>query len=101
MAVTSTLIQTEFPEFSETDTTLIDAKIADAVKRVNASVWGDLTDDGVKYLACHLIAMSPEGEQSRLELKSGPDAGKATTTYWLEYERLRIASGAGLACKAI
>lgn len=95
MAVTAASIQAEFPEFAETDTALITAKIGDATRRISAEIWGNLTDDGVKYLACHLVAMSPLGEQSKLELKSGPDAGKSTTEYWLEYERMRaiVASG--------
>ena len=88
MAVDAASFIIDFPEFSETDTALIDAKIADAVGRVSAETWADLTDQGVKYLAAHLIAMSPLGEQSRLELKAGPDAGKSTTEYFLEYDRI-------------
>lgn len=93
MAVTATILKAEFPEFDDTPDAIVDARIADAVLRVSTSTWGTLTDVGVKYLACHLIAMGPLGEQAKLDLKSGPDAGKSTTEYFLEYERMmRIVS---------
>lgn len=98
---TAAIIKAEFPEFDELTDAYIDAKIADATGRVGAEAWGALADQAIKYLACHLLAMSPLGEQSKLELKSGPDAGVQVTTYLLEYRRLLAQSGAAAACGVI
>ena len=93
MAVSAAQIQAQFTEFAETPTPLIDAKTADATKRISATIWGDLTDDGIKYLACHLIALSPQGEQSKLMVE------KEITEYWLEYVRMRTIVSSG--CRTI
>ena len=82
MAVTSADILAEFPEFADVTPTDIDFKIADAVGRINAAVWGDLTDQGVKYLTCHLLAVGPLGEQAKLETEEGG------TVYFQTYKRL-------------
>jgi hypothetical protein len=83
VAVTAADIKSEFAEFSDLDDALIDPKIADAVQRVSSDTWGDLTDHGVKYLACHLIAISPLGEQAKLFTKTGE------TTYLQEYNAVK------------
>ena len=89
MAVTAAQIILEFPEFADIPVADIDFKIADAVGRINAEIWGTLTDQGVKYLACHLLAVSPLGEQAKLETEEGG------TVYFQTYERLMksVASG--------
>ena len=100
--VTPAQIALEFPEFDEIvagDVVKVQAKIDDAARRLSEEQWGTLFNDGVKYLACHLIALSPFGEQSKLELKSGPEAGTMTTTYFLEYKRMMRSIAAG--CRVI
>lgn len=93
MAVTAAQIQAEFPEFAETPDAVIDAKIADAQARISTATWGSLNDQGVKYLACHLIAMMPQGEQSKLMVE------KEVTEYLLEYRRLLASVASG--CRVI
>lgn len=66
MAVTNADIIARFPEFANTDTLLIDAAIADATEQVSADVWGDKTDQGVRWLTAHFLATSPFGEPARL-----------------------------------
>ena len=74
-----------FPEFTDVHAeypTLLDAKLGEAGRRVSASVTGDLYPDLVGYLAAHLVATSPQGQQAR----QASDKGR--TTYLDEYERL-------------
>jgi hypothetical protein len=68
MAVTAAQIQAEFPEFADTDSALIAAKIADAADELDELAWGPLYDQAVKYRACDLLALNPRGEQARLSL---------------------------------
>jgi len=83
MTVTPQNFVTAYPEFRETDYNLVVEKIASAELRVQAAVWGDQRDDGVKLLTAHLIAMSPDGERARLS------ADSSKTLYWDEFDRLR------------
>jgi hypothetical protein len=75
-----------FPEFTDVSTEtpgLVAAKLAQAARRVAAgSVAEFLRDDLIAYLAAHLIATSPQGQQARLS----SDAG--SSTYLSEYQRL-------------
>lgn len=86
LAVSVGQIQAEFPEFTNTDPALIGYKLADAERLVDFG-FGPLRDDAVKYLACHLIALSPHGEQARLVESQEP--GGATTTYERHYLLLK------------
>jgi hypothetical protein len=71
MAVTSDSFLAFFPEFQPAGIRQIDEAIAEAVRNTDAAVWGDKTDDGVKWLAAHLLALSPFGQQARLSSKEG------------------------------
>jgi len=75
---------------------LVEAKIAEAVLQVDDGVWGDKTDLGVSYLACHLLSMSSFGQHTRLQPASAK-VGRtdAITTYEREYQRIKstVASG--------
>lgn len=74
-----------FPEFTDVHDehpALISAKLAEAGRRVSASVTGDLYTDLVAYLAAHLIATSPQGQQARLASEAG------SSTYWVTYQGL-------------
>jgi hypothetical protein len=93
MAVTAAQIKSEFTEFANTDSGLISGKIADALAVLNEQAFGTRYDVAVKYLACHLVALSPGGEFARLK----PDevgADGARTLYEREYMRvLRTLAG--------
>lgn len=67
MAVTADQIRDEFPEFAKTSAKLVQAKLGEAALRCEATAYGALYDMAVKYLACHLIAMSPGGEALRIK----------------------------------
>lgn len=75
-----------FPEFTDVNTEtpdLVSAKLAQATRRVaEGTVSAFLRDDLIAYLAAHLIATSPQGQQARLS----SDAG--SSTYLVEYQRL-------------
>lgn len=88
MAVTAAQIKAEFPEFADTADADIDAKIADAVSCVNVDAWGDQTDFGVKYMAAHLLAISPLAECAKLDTDGN-------TVYLTIFERKKrtVASG--------
>lgn len=80
----ATLLE-RFPEFTDVNAehpALISAKLAEAGRRVSASVTGDLYQDLVAYLAAHLIATSPQGQQARLASEAG------SSTYWVVYQGL-------------
>lgn len=78
-----------FPAFQRTDRDVVEAKIAEATRGIDAAVWGDLADDGIGYLAAHKLAMMPGGEHARLiPANAKPIRGEALTTYEREYKRL-------------
>lgn len=83
MSVTVDQIQTEFPEFAQTDPALVGFRLAEAERLVDRDAYGALTDDAVKYLACHLICLMPHGEPARLVAEQSP--GGASTTYERQY----------------
>jgi hypothetical protein len=73
-----------FPEFDEKgiDTRLIEMAIAEAERGMNKKWWGELFEQGSYFLAAHKLAISPMGENCRL------DGTEEKTIYQLEYERL-------------
>lgn len=88
MTVTRAQFLADFPQFDEADTDLVDAKLAVAVRRVGTA-WGDLQDDGIKYLTAHLLAIDPRSETAaRAPATAGAD-NWSKTTYLREFERLR------------
>jgi hypothetical protein len=90
--LTSASFVQEFPEFFnaiEKYPGLVDAKLAEASRRIASKVWGEKTDDGIKYLAAHLLALSPYGQGMRLVAKDGG------TVYQETYERLKREVAAG------
>lgn len=61
-----------FPEYNEVNDEpmcqpMIDRCLRDAQIFVDAAVWGDRYEAGVFYKAAHLLAMSPFGENARLQ----------------------------------
>jgi hypothetical protein len=92
VAVTVDQIKAEFTEFANTDAQLVSSKIADATAMLNAIAFGERYDFVTKYLACHLVALSPGGEFARLDPNKEPDG--ARTLYEREYLRfLRALAG--------
>lgn len=87
MTVTVDQIKAEFPEFANTDSALIGFRLADAERLVDRGAFGIHTDDAVKWLCCHLIALAPHGEPARLVESQEP--GGATTTYERHYLALK------------
>jgi hypothetical protein len=89
VTVTRAQLLVEFPEFTNTDDGILDARLAEAYRRTPAEVWGDLRDDGVKYLAAHLLAQSPYARELKLMDKDGQ------TRYGIERKRLEsiVATG--------
>ena len=83
MAVTVDSFLTHHPEFRPAEVSLIQAKISDAVLRVDASIWGTKTDNGVRLLAAHTLALSPFGQNAKLVSKEGQ------TTYGQQYAQAR------------
>jgi len=78
-----------FPEFSGAPESLVLACIAEAESRTPADVWGEKRDQGVQFLAAHLLAMSPNAKDMRLK------ADPSQTIYLMERKRLArtVASG--------
>lgn len=74
----------KYPEFDgqAKNLRLIGAKLAEAGRRVDPAVYGDLADDAQAALAAHLLASSPMGQNAKLVAKDG------NTTYGKEYKRL-------------
>lgn len=82
----------EFSEFADVPATVVDAKLALAELRTDASVWGERVDAGIYYLTAHLLAMSPNA--TALAKCCLPD-GK--TTYL--QERMRMVRALGSAAR--
>jgi hypothetical protein len=81
--------QARFPEFRNTDTTLVSAQLNDAALQIDSCVWGPLAGVGHGYLTAHRLALSPFGQQARMVAKNG------TTTYQTHYEKLVQIVGSG------
>lgn len=72
----------KFPVFKDAAPTLIQSKLDDAAGQIFAPTWGDKADQGQAYLAAHLLAIDPMGEDMRLS----KDSDK--TVYFMNYKRL-------------
>lgn len=70
-----------FPEFSRLPDPTIKDAIARGTARTNSTVMGDQTDEAIGYMAAHLLALSPYGQQARLS-----EPGKMTTYYQHWYD---------------
>ena len=83
MAVSVEQFRLEFPEFVNANEGLLAGKIADATAMLNASAFGTMHDQAIKYMAAHLVALSPNGEFARLDPNEQNDG--ARTTYERQY----------------
>lgn len=88
MTVTRASFLAAFPVYTNTPTGLIDARLAEAQRRVGP-LWGDLQDDGVSYLTAHLLAIDPMGESAARSNAMNGALNYGRTTYLVEFERLQ------------
>lgn len=89
MAIDAATFKGEFPIFARTDDALVATKLAHAANRIDQRVWGSKYQDGVFYLAAHLLSVEPNGQNARLTSKEG------SSTYFEEYTRLQMIVGFG------
>ena len=89
MAVTRASFIVMFPEFTNSNTALVEAHLASAALEVDTEVWGDKADTGIMYLAAHRLALSPYGNSAEMVSKGG------VTSYQVHYEKLQrqVSSG--------
>ena len=81
--MTSTVFLLRFPEFANAPIEIVRAALTAAALSVAADVWGDLTAEGIGYLAAHKIASGPGGFGVRTETKA---TGYQRTLYGAQYE---------------
>jgi hypothetical protein len=74
VTVTRDSLRKAFPTFDNAPDDMVDAGIARAELQVDGDVLGTQVDVAVLFLACHEIAMDPEGEDLRLENEDGESA---------------------------
>ena len=53
MAVTATTFIQRFPEFSNLESAVITATIAESQRQNDSDLWGDQYDDAVNYMTAH------------------------------------------------
>lgn len=80
----------QYPEFAAVGDALVEAKLADALSRTDATGFGDDADAAQGLLAAHLLGIAPGGQTARQE---GND--KARTSYLEERQRLARARFGG------
>lgn len=71
-----------FPEFGQTDLSLITATLNDAALQVDTNVFTRFSGTYHGYLTAHMLALSPFGQGARLVAKDG------TTTYQTHMKRI-------------
>jgi hypothetical protein len=59
------------PEFSTAPTALLNATVAQAAARTDATVFGALTDEAHRWLIADILACSPFGREAQLAPKPG------------------------------
>lgn len=61
MTVLAASIKSRWSEFASLEDATVTAAIEEAGRRVSSTAWGDLADDGVRYLAAHILAQDIAG----------------------------------------
>ena len=93
--------RTGFPEFNGVTDGMVQMWLNAAQLRIDQGIWGafgtspNLTnaDFGHGYLAAHLLATSPFGQNARMVAKEG------STTYWQNYVKyMRLVSSGYRVC---
>lgn len=90
MTLTTAQFKTRWTEFAETSDELVQETLDEAYLRTDSRLFGARTDKAAGLLAAHLLSISPQGQQARLESKDG------STNYWAERQRMnQVAAGGG------
>ena len=76
MAVTSTSFIARFPEFSNQDSAVVTATIAEAQRLNDEDLWGDQYDDAVNYMTAHLLAGRTQSIGQQIGIASSPRTTK-------------------------
>lgn len=71
MPVTAAEFKAAHPEFVNCTDDEVTAKLADAALLCPDAVWGDFADQGTRYRAARMLALSPMGRDVKLVNKDG------------------------------
>ena len=92
MAVSVASLKERFTEIGPTPEAVVSRAIAEARRRTSAKAFGDRYDDAVALRAMHLLAISPQGLNARVE--GAPPGSLESTTHGGELKQLmREAAG--------
>lgn len=78
-----TQFRARFPEFSGVEDTTIEATLAEALLRLNTTIYGKRIDEAQGYLTAHKLALSPYGQAARLAAADGK------TTYSIHFKEIQ------------
>src|SRR4051812_49346462 len=78
-----TQFRTRFPEFDGVADTIIEATLAEALLRLNVTIYGKRIDEAQGYLTAHKLALSPYGQAARLATEDGK------TTYAVHFKEMQ------------
>lgn len=92
MAVTEDSFKGEFPQYATSSR--VAQCLAQAEIRVGEA-WGELRDEGIKYLTAHLLAIDPLSESATRATAANGAANFGKTTWLTEFERLQACARAG------
>lgn len=81
--VTPAAFKSMFPEFGKSTDAYIQSWLDLANRHIGRTVWGAKADDGQLFLAAHLMATSPSGQNAKLSKADG------TSTYGHQFNRLK------------
>ena len=82
MAVTLASLRAAHPEFVDSPDAVVQAAIDSSTLRTESTVFGDLHDEAITWLACYLVSTSPYSRDKRRTM-ADPSLG-----YLEEYHRL-------------
>ena len=92
MAVTVASLTERYPEIGPTPEAVVTRAIAEATRRTSAKALGARFDDAVALRAMHLLALSPQGLNARVD--GAPPGSLESTMYGGELKQLlREAAG--------
>jgi hypothetical protein len=89
VAWTPTTFKARWSEFAPIDDALVQSALDEAAREVDERYFGARTDDAVGLRAAHRVAISPMGQQARLE------SDKGATTYGALYDEMARSVGGG------
>lgn len=89
MAVTTASFLASYPDFANVTESVVDAKVAEAIRRVDTEIWGDKADDGIMLWTAHLLTLSQFGRHGR---QLQPDGA---TPYLRAFDKLQASTLTG------